>query len=162
MVLMTMFTIVIHHFISIAGIPDYRSEGVGLYARSNSRPVQHLDFIRSPKLRQRYWARNFVAWPHFSNIQPNDTHRALARLQRNSHIRSIVTQNVDRLLTKAGCKDVLELHGCGYKVICLGSHCDYSIDRHELQLIFNTLNQSLMDKVDLMRPDGDVDIPQVS
>lgn len=151
--------------ISIEGIPDYRSEGVGLYARSNSRPVQHLDFIRSPKVRQRYWARNFVAWPQFSNIQPNETHIALARLQRNGHIGHIVTQNVDRLLTKAGCKDVfkdvLELHGCGYKVICLGSHCDYSIDRHELQFIFNTLNQTLADKVDLMRPDGDVDISQV-
>lgn len=145
-----------------AGIPDYRSEGVGLYARSNSRPTQYLEFIRSPKVRRRYWARNFVAWPHFSNIQPNETHKALARLQRTGHIGSIVTQNVDRLHTKAGSKDVLELHGCGYKVICLGSHCDYSIDRHELQTIFNSMNQKLLERVDLMRPDGDVEIPQVS
>lgn len=113
-------------------------------------------------MRRRYWARNFVAWPHFSNIQPNETHKALARLQRNGQIGSIVTQNVDRLHTKAGSKDVLELHGCGYKVICLGSHCDYSIDRHELQLIFNSMNQNLVERVDFMRPDGDVEIPQVS
>lgn len=113
-------------------------------------------------MRRRYWARNFVAWPHFSNIQPNDTHKALTRLQRNGQIGSIVTQNVDNLHTKAGSKNVLELHGCGYKVICLGSHCNYSIDRHELQLIFNTMNQKLMEQVDLMRPDGDVEIPQVS
>lgn len=132
-----------------------------MYARSNSRPVQHFDFVRLPKIRQRYWARNFVAWPHFSNIQPNATHKSLARLERTGHISALVTQNVDRLHTKAGSKNVLELHGCGYKVICLGSHCDYSIDRHELQTIFNTMNQSLLDKVDLMRPDGDVDIPQV-
>lgn len=151
-----------HSLPFLIGIPDYRSEGVGLYARSNSRPTQHFEFIRSPKVRQRYWARNFVAWPHFSNIQPNETHKALARLQRNGHIGTIVTQNVDRLHTKAGSKNVLELHGCGYKVICLGSHCDYFIDRHELQLIFNTMNQSLVDRVDLMRPDGDVDIPQVN
>lgn len=143
------------------GIPDYRSEGVGLYARSNSRPVQHLDFCRSRKVRQRYWARNFVAWPNFSNIQPNESHKALAHLQRTGKIGSIVTQNVDRLHGKAGAKDVLELHGCGYKVICLGSHCNYFIDRHELQLIFNTINQNWVDRVDLMRPDGDVDIPQV-
>lgn len=113
-------------------------------------------------MRRRYWARNFVAWPHFSNIQPNDTHKALTRLQRNGQIGSIVTQNVDNLHTKAGSKNVLELHGCGYKVICLGSHCNYSIDRHDLQLIFNTMNQKLMEQVDLMRPDGDVEIPQVS
>lgn len=143
------------------GIPDYRSEGVGLYARSNSKPVQHLDFIRLPHIRRRYWARNFVAWPTFSNFQPNATHKALARLEKNGPIEYLVTQNVDRLHTKAGSKNVLELHGCGYKVICLGSHCDYSIDRHELQLILNSMNKNLMERVDLMRPDGDVDIPQV-
>lgn len=113
-------------------------------------------------MRRRYWARNFVAWPQFSNIQPNETHKALARLQRNEKIGSIVTQNVDRLHGKAGSNNVLELHGCGYNVICLGSHCEYSIDRHELQSIFNTMNTSLMERVDLMRPDGDVDIPQVN
>lgn len=124
--------------------------------------MQHLDFIRLPHVRRRYWARNFVAWPQFSNIQPNATHKALACLERNGPIESLVTQNVDRLHTKAGSKNVLELHGCGYNVICLGSHCDYSIDRHELQLIFNSMNKNLMEQVDLMRPDGDVDIPQVS
>lgn len=142
------------------GIPDYRSEGVGLYARSNSRPVQHLDFIRLPSVRRRYWARNFVAWPQFSNIQPNATHKGLARLEQNGPIKFLVTQNVDRLHTKAGSKNVLELHGCGYNVICL--HCDYSIDRHELQHIFNTMNKKLMEQIDLTRPDGDVDIPQVN
>lgn len=115
-----------------------------------------------PHIRRRYWARNFVAWPQFSNFQPNATHNALARLEKNGPIEFLVTQNVDRLHTKAGSENVLELHGCGYKVICLGSHCDYSIDRHELQLIFNTMNKNLMEQVDLMRPDGDVDIPQVS
>lgn len=143
-----------------AGIPDYRSEGVGLYARSGSRPVQHLDFISMPKVRQRYWARNFVAWPTFSNFKPNATHLALARMQRDGRIGSLVTQNVDRLHIKAGTKDVLELHGSGYNVICLGSHCDYSIDRHDLQLIFNSMNSSMVDRSDMIRPDGDVDIPQ--
>jgi len=32
-----------------SGIPDYRSEGVGMYARTNSRPVQFMDFIKSKK-----------------------------------------------------------------------------------------------------------------
>lgn len=124
--------------------------------------MQHLDFIRSKKIRQRYWARNFVAWPRFSNIQPNDTHKALARLERNGHIKYLCTQNVDRLHTKGGSKNVLELHGSGYNVICLGSHCNYSIDRHELQLIFNSMNQTLTNLNDMMRPDGDIDISQVS
>lgn len=148
--------------IFFAGIPDYRSKGVGLYARSNSRPVQHMEFLRSHKVRQRYWARNYVAWPRFSNIQPNATHLALARLERQSRIKTIITQNVDRLHTKAGSKNVLELHGCGYNVICLSTKCDYSIDRHELQVIFDAMNRNnTIDTSDAMRPDGDIDLPMV-
>jgi len=45
-----------------SGIPDYRSEGVGLYARSNHKPVQYQEFMRSSYARKRYWARNFLGW----------------------------------------------------------------------------------------------------
>ena len=40
-----------------SGIPDYRSEGVGLYATSVKRPIQHKVFMDSIKARQSYWAR---------------------------------------------------------------------------------------------------------
>lgn len=44
-----------------SGIPDYRSEGVGLYATSSKRPIQHKTFMESNKARQSYWAR----WGNF-------------------------------------------------------------------------------------------------
>lgn len=149
----------IHVF--LLGIPDYRSEGVGMYARTNNRPVQYMEFLSSPKIRQRYWARNFVAWPSFSNIQPNATHYALARFERQGHLKNLITQNVDRLHVKAGSKNVVELHGSGYDVICIGSHCDYNISRHDFQLILNSMNSTMVDRTDLIRPDGDIEIPQV-
>ena len=40
-----------------SGIPDYRSEGVGLYATSVKRPIQHKVFMDSMQARQSYWAR---------------------------------------------------------------------------------------------------------
>lgn len=99
-----------------------------------------------------------MGWPRFSNIEPNAVHRTLAKWEREQRIGHLVTQNVDRLHTKAGSKNVLELHGSGYNVICL--NCDYSIDRHDFQQILNALNREMADRVDLIRPDGDVDIPQ--
>ncbi|KAH1011237.1 hypothetical protein HUJ04_000650 [Dendroctonus ponderosae] len=45
-----------------SGIPDYRSKEVGLYERTNHKPIQHIEFIKSATVRQRYWARNFVGW----------------------------------------------------------------------------------------------------
>lgn len=142
-----------------SGIPDYRSEGVGLYARSNHRPIQHIEFIKSSEIRKRYWARNFIGWPRFSSIQPNSTHYSLAKFEREGRIQGIVTQNVDKLHTKAGSKNIIELHGSGYIVICLS--CDYQISRHDFQLILNTLNPNFINSTEnMIRPDGDVDIPQ--
>lgn len=129
-----------------------------MYARTNNRPVQHNDFIKSAKIRQRYWARNFVAWPKFSAIKPNATHYSLAKFEREQRISAIVTQNVDRLHTKAGSKNVTELHGSGYTVQCV--ECSFRIDRHEFQTILNGLNVNMVDRSDMMRPDGDIDIPQ--
>lgn len=141
----------------VAGIPDYRSAGVGLYARTNHKPIQHMEFVKSINVRKRYWARNFVGWPNFSSTQPNATHHALARFEREARVQSVVTQNVDRLHSKAGSKGVIELHGSGYVVKCL--KCDYRIDRHEFQNILSSLNPAFKDAPDMIRPDGDVEIP---
>lgn len=98
-----------------SGIPDYRSEGVGLYARTDRRPMQHAEFVRSAKSRQRYWARNFLGWPQFSSHQPNRAHRALQRWEDSGKLHWLVTQNVDALHGKAGQKRLTELHGCAHR-----------------------------------------------
>lgn len=98
-----------------SGIPDYRSDGVGLYARTDRRPMQHAEFVRSAKARQRYWARNFVGWPQFSSFEPNAAHWALKRWEEAGKLHWLVTQNVDALHSKAGHKGVTELHGCAHR-----------------------------------------------
>lgn len=99
-----------------------------------------------------------MGWTRWSSIEPNNTHRALVRFEREGRIQGIVTQNVDHLHTKAGSKNVIELHGCGHTVMCLS--CDYKISRHDFQNILNSLNSNLTDHTDMIRPDGDVEIPQ--
>lgn len=156
----------------LSGIPDYRSEGVGLYQRTNHKPIQHPEFIKFEQTRKRYWARNFLGWPKFSRIEPNVTHHTLARMERELRLSHLITQNVDNLHGKAGNKEVTELHGNGFKVICIGrgekeNTCDYSIARHDFQLILNQLNPKLLGKAnqfvatqEQQRPDGDVEILQ--
>lgn len=102
-----------------SGIPDYRSEKVGLYARTDRRPIQHIDFIRSAPVRQRYWARNFVGWPQFSSHQPNPAHWALSNWEKLGKLHWLVTQNVDALHSKAGSQRLTELHGCMHRCRCL-------------------------------------------
>ena len=94
-----------------SGIRDYRSEGIGLYAISDQRPILHDDFLKKPLRRHRYWARNFAGWPIFSSKMPNKTHLSLAEMERRGKCHWLVTQNVDGLHTKAGSINVTELHG---------------------------------------------------
>ncbi|XP_034828275.1 NAD-dependent protein deacylase Sirt4 isoform X1 [Maniola hyperantus] len=139
-----------------SGIPDYRSEEVGLYARSNHKPIQYQEFVKYPKVRQRYWARNFVGWPRFSSVQPNATHYAIRELEKVGKVTTVVTQNVDRLHHKAGSQNVIELHGTGYIVKCM--NCPYEIDRFELQEILLKSNPSMHGSFNMIRPDGDVEL----
>ncbi|KAM9758522.1 NAD-dependent protein lipoamidase sirtuin-4, mitochondrial [Menidia menidia] len=137
-----------------SGIPDYRSEGVGLYARTDRRPMQHAEFVRSAKSRQRYWARNFVGWPQFSSHQPNAAHGALRRWEREGRLHWLVTQNVDALHSKAGQERLTELHGCAHRVMCLG--CGAITAREDLQRRFSSLNPEWRAQAGAVAPDGDV------
>lgn len=143
-----------------SGIPDYRSADVGLYARSKNRPVIYQQFINNPEIRIRYWARNFVGWPKFSSMLPNYAHTFLKKLEDKKKILHIITQNVDNLHTKAGSKNVLELHGTSYVVHCL--NCDYRISRHQFQDVLSSLNpQVSITELYNIRPDGDVELTPV-
>ena len=47
------------------------------------------------------------------------TSRALSNWEQKGYLQWLVTQNVDSLHTKAGSKNVTELHGCSHRVVCL-------------------------------------------
>ena len=138
-----------------SGIPDYRSEGVGLYARTPLRPMKHNEFVTKSASRRKYWARNFVAWPQFATFQPNVSHHKLVEWEKKGKIHWLVTQNVDSLHHKAGSERVTELHGSSHRVSCLS--CPSVIDRWELQTQLEQCNPdwTLPQSVELA-PDGDV------
>jgi NAD-dependent deacetylase len=54
-----------------------------------------------------------------ASVRPNAAHRMLAEWQSRYETR-IITQNVDDLLERAGCTDVLHLHGNLTRLRCLG------------------------------------------
>ncbi|EQC38063.1 hypothetical protein SDRG_04493 [Saprolegnia diclina VS20] len=151
-----------------SGIPDYRSKGVGLYARSKHKPIEHRDFMGHEGVRQRYWARNYMARHQWQGAQPNANHLLLAQWQHDSRgdVR-IVTQNVDRLHQKAGARDVIELHGSMDEVRCMNPACDApSIAREDFQAVLDALNPGFVEKVQAdndtlanamqVRPDADM------
>ncbi|KNC75821.1 hypothetical protein SARC_11659 [Sphaeroforma arctica JP610] len=61
--------------------------------RSNHRPTLHHEFVGDPELRQRYWARNFVAWTDFKDSKINTTHQFLSWLENQVVERAACAQS---------------------------------------------------------------------
>ncbi|MEO6457049.1 MAG: NAD-dependent protein deacetylase [Chloroflexia bacterium] len=111
-----------------SGIPDYRSPN-GLW--SKQAPIYYSDFVRNSAVRRRYWARSLNGYRRFRDAQPNTGHRALALMEKAGRLHYLITQNVDRLHTKAGSQRVVELHGENSTVHCI--ECDYREPRTQTQ-----------------------------
>lgn len=140
-----------------SGIPDYRDEEGNSKVKT---PIQFQEFVGRPEMRQRYWARSFVGWQRFSKADPNDAHRALAALESDGKIDTLITQNVDGLHQKAGSNRVVNLHGDLGIVVCLD--CRENISRADYQLQLQESNSDWHAAVFALKPDGDADVAEAS
>lgn len=136
-----------------SGIPDYR-DARGDWKRPP--PVSHQAFMGSRRVRQRYWARSLVGFRALTNAHPGQAHRALAALERQSRITSLVTQNVDGLHQRAGARRVIDLHGQADVVKCM--HCGATMMRHALHDELARRNPSWLSLTAEVGPDGDADL----
>jgi NAD-dependent deacetylase len=92
-----------------SGIPDFRSEGTGLWSRDEPLEVASLSTFRTTPERFFRWFRPLAS--QIFRAQPNAAHLALAEFERSGHLRTIITQNIDALHQKAGSQHVIEMHG---------------------------------------------------
>ena len=136
-----------------SGIPTYRDHDARW---QRSAPITHQEFTANVAARKRYWARSMAGWPLMGRAQPNAAHRALATLQADCRVRSLVTQNVDGLHQRAGSSDVIELHGNVGEVRCLD--CSARVSRADVQKVLIALNPDRFADNPRIAPDGDADI----
>jgi len=139
-----------------SGIPDYR-DADGAWKRSP--PVTYQAFTNQEATRRRYWARSLIGWRRISRAQPNDAHRALARLEAIGKSEILLTQNVDRLHQAAGSSAVIDLHGRLDHVRCMD--CDDVSPRQALQDTLERLNPDWLALDAAFAPDGDADLDEV-
>ena len=115
-------------------------------------------FTSDPVFRQRYWARNQVGWRHMDDTRPNAGHRAVAALERHGVVSGVITQNVDLLHSKAGSRNVVNLHGSYAQVICL--NCGGAMTRAGLAEKLDALNPGFVERAEAIggpavAPDAD-------
>lgn len=92
-----------------SGIPDFRSPGSGLWTRVEPMEVASLSTFRHNPEQFYKWFQPLAA--QVLSAQPNPAHIALAKLEFAGYISAIITQNIDGLHSRAGAKNVMEVHG---------------------------------------------------
>jgi len=136
-----------------SGIPDYR-DAEGQWKRKQ--PVTIQAFMGAETTRRRYWARSLLGWRRFRCAAPNDTHRALARLEAMGRSEVLVTQNVDRLHQAAGSAQVIDLHGRLDQIRCMD--CQLLAPRDAMQDELAQRNPEWLALEAAEAPDGDADL----
>jgi NAD-dependent deacetylase len=109
-----------------SGIPDFRSEGSGLWSRDEPMEVASLSTFRTAPERFFNWFQPLAS--QICNALPNAAHKALAEFESAGHVQVVITQNIDALHHKAGSKNVVEMHGTLRTVSCTNCFKQFEAD----------------------------------
>lgn len=110
-----------------SGIPDFRSEGKGLWARDEPLEVASQMTFRTHPERFFSWFRPLAG--SIIEAQPNQAHQALAELEKQKKLQAVITQNIDILHQKAGASRVIEIHGTLATLTC--TQCYQKFDHRQ-------------------------------
>ena len=114
-----------------SGIKDFRSKD-GL-SKESSIP---MEILLSSNYFYSYTEDFFEFYRKYfdcSNIEPNVTHKYLKKLEDEGKLKAIITQNIDGLHSKAGNKNVFELHGTTFS-----NHCIKCNKKYDSKKVFNS------------------------
>lgn len=110
-----------------SGIPDFRSVD-GLYNQKYDYPpeeiLSHTFFNTHTEYFYDFYRDKMLAL----DAEPNAAHLKFAELEQAGKLSAVVTQNIDGLHQKAGCKNVFELHGSVHRNYCTSCHKFYNAE----------------------------------
>ena len=99
-----------------SGIPDFRSP-TGIWAEVD--PMEYASLRAFQSDAEKVWSFYAPRVEMLTGAEPNAAHHALAELEHRGFVQAIVTQNIDLLHTRAGSRDVVEVHGSIRTASCL-------------------------------------------
>jgi NAD-dependent deacetylase len=109
-----------------SGIPDFRSD-TGIWAEVDPFEVASIQAFRRDPVRVWDFYRQRIGV--LLEAEPNAGHLALAELERRKLVSAVVTQNIDTLHSRAGSRDVVEMHGSIRTAVCLSCLWNESAER---------------------------------
>jgi len=109
-----------------SGIPVFRGKG-GLWEKYDPQIYAYPEGLISLLRTQPQGLANFIIdfYTLLIKARPNPGHLALAVLEKEGIVRSVITQNVDNLHQASGLRSVIELHGNAFRIKCM--ECAHTI-----------------------------------
>jgi NAD-dependent deacetylase len=123
-----------------SGIPDFRGNS-GFWDNFSAQDFTYQNFMTDIEIRKRYWDMDRLFYRMVMESGPNETHRAVKRLEDMGKLACIVTQNVDGLFQQAGVDPakVIEVHGTIHRARCI--NCAKSYRREDITAMLNVSHE---------------------
>jgi len=110
-----------------SGIPDFRTPGEGLWEKVDPMKVATIDaFHRDTRA---FWDFYRPRFDLLGDKVPSAGHRALAELEERGLLDAVITQNIDRLHSAAGTRELIEVHGSIATSSCTSCGCTWQLDQ---------------------------------
>jgi len=118
-----------------SGVPDFRGPS-GIWTKdpeAERRAYEtYYKFLEDPK---EYWEER-LGGPSLlgdlTTIAPNPGHFALAKMEEEGILKTVITQNIDNLHQRAGSRNVLDYHGNAFKLRCKDCTARYDVKEYDL------------------------------
>ena len=109
-------------------IPDFRGpqglyKSKTIYGEIPETLLSYSFFQDNPEKFFRFHLNEMI----FPEAKPNAAHHALARLEHQGKLKTIITQNIDGLHQLAGSHQVIELHGSVLRNYCMNCGLKYDV-----------------------------------
>lgn len=99
-----------------SGIPAFRGDD-GIWSKYDPDILEISNFIRNPEAT---WpVIHEIFYQYFKEAKPNFAHKFLAYLEKQKHLKSIITQNIDNMHQESGSNRVIEYHGNSHYLVCM-------------------------------------------
>ena len=101
---------------TLSGIRDFRGKN-GLYNEMDAEKIFSIDYFEKDPSFYYNNAGSFIY--NLEEKEASIVHIVLGELEKQGYLKALITQNIDLLHQKGGCKNVIEIHGSPVSHYCL-------------------------------------------
>ncbi|MCD4745534.1 MAG: NAD-dependent deacylase [Bacteroidales bacterium] len=115
-----------------SGIPPFRGED-GIWSKYDPKLLDINYFLQYPE--ESWIVIKDIFYDFFGKAKFNAAHSALSKMEKNTLLNCVITQNIDNLHQEAGSKVVYEFHGNSKKMICMNCKTYYNVKDINLNIL---------------------------